>query len=297
MSSQLNIPNLPPVSDANKIDIQTIGQVIKNTFPKLLSDNPSDDIQYGIILGLLVKLNKLFDAGNNAGTDPLLFNLIMRSFYETSISIRFILNQLDSGVIKEFIIGDAMEYLQRLKSDLKTGVMKKEDFNSAKELLEKNLSYNQLRLTDLPGGYPKSWHPTKSYREMTESLDSTGEALAIYENFYSASSSLAHPSLTDIMRWHVTKFDETSPYIPNMHPMYLSDNSMKVVLYCTTLSTLIDLAISSKNEQLANSLTDIHNKLHINFNDRRDPFIQHTESIKTYANFWLQNYPDEQPIP
>lgn len=296
--SQPNHQNKPSVPLAKDAPITTayVNHYIKTTFEYIFQNaEHTGSIEHGIIMGLSVKLKKLYDSSYRLADerDMLAFSIILRSLYEVSVSLRYILLYLeDDETVKKFIIGDAMSVVYNLNGALRNGKMEKDQYSVEIETLKKHLEQHSISLSDIPKGLPKSWHPTKNLRDLAKLLDATGEALAIYDTFYSGSSQLAHPSLMDIMRWHVTKKDEESPYIPNEHPMYVGVDG-KVLVQCMCLVTLEILTASATEfSHLTNNVVLLHRKLHLTYNDEREPIVSYLASLQEYAKFWMQNYPD-----
>lgn len=292
---------LVPLSHIDKITTEQVDNATRGIFSALFdSVVPSKEIEHGIIIGLLVKAKKLYKFSYAAAdrNEMLTFNILLRSFYETSITLRYILAYLsDDDTIKKFIIGSVMSDLHSLKGDLKNEKINTDQYKQSVAILEASLSEHQVSLSDIPKGFPKSWHPTKTYREIAKSLDSSGEALGIYDSLYSATSLLAHPSMMDIMKWHVTKFDNDSPYIPNENNMYLEAEG-KVVLQCACLAMLEAVARSSDEcTDLIQPTANLHRNLHLTFNDKRgNQVVNYVESVQRYAEFWHKNYPENNDL-
>ena len=295
-SNERSLPFVPLAKNA-PITVEYVDYFVRSVFAEFLKATPEPEITHGILIGLITKAKKLYDAcsimvGHN---DILALSILLRSYYETTISIRYILRYLDDDkTIEKFIIGDAMGRLKANDDALKNEKINKEQHEFTKNSIEKSLEHESLLLKDIPRGYPKSWHPTKSYKDIARSLDETGEALGIYEALYSATSQLAHPSLADIMRWHVTKHDDKSPYIPNENKMYWHNDST-ILLGCISLAMLQDFALASDEfNNFAVPISTLHLEMHKTFNDQRPEIVTYIESLKKYADFWSLNYPEEK---
>ena len=293
-----NVTNpFPLLPEGAEITADTLNHAMQDLFNSILLDiGPSNDFKEGIILGLIVKFDKLYKSCITAinNSDLTAFNILIRSYYEITITIRYILSHLDEDdAVNKFIIGDAMESLRNLQNDLNNKNISKNTYQFEFEMLTRSLEDHGLSIKDIPSRYPKSWHPTLSYKDIAEKLDNTGESLSIYEILYSKTSTVAHPNLRDILKWHIKKFGEDKPYRPIMRDM-LNEEKSKVLLACTGLAAMEAIALSSEElseKSYYDKIRNLHYILHVTFNDNRDPYVKYFESVKNYAEFIIS--PDQ----
>lgn len=191
-----------------------------------------------------------------------------------------------------------MSELRNLQSSKKEANISKTQYKTERDRLNQRLEPYGLNIKDIPSCYPKSWHPTKSFKMIAKDLDTTGKALEIYSSLYAATSRFVHPSFDDVLKWHVTKYDENAPYLPNETRMYMPmqerNNGGKMLLMCITLSMHEAVSCSpytkTDNYTKKECIEKIHNNFHKNFNNTRSPMAWQTEGMLRYADFWMQNY-------
>ena len=99
MEQKLNIDGLnSPLVEKNSNNLEYVNQIVYQLFDDLIKDmQPSSDLLYGIILGLFVKCKKLYRSCNTLvdNDDTLAFLVILRSYYEATISLRYIVKHHD----------------------------------------------------------------------------------------------------------------------------------------------------------------------------------------------------------
>jgi|GEM_PF-1382818 hypothetical protein len=305
MEQKLNIDGLnSPLVEKNSNNLEYVNQIVYQLFDDLIKDmQPSSDLLYGIILGLFVKCKKLYRSCNTLvdNDDTLAFLVILRSYYEATISLRYIVKHHDhdhDDIEKQFIVANTMSELRNLQSSKKEANISKTQYKTERDRLNQRLEPYGLNIKDIPRGYPKSWHPTKSFKMIAKDLDTTGEALEIYSSLYAATSRFVHPSFDDVLKWHVTKYDENAPYLPNETRMYIPmqerNNGGKILLMCITLSMHEAVSCSpytkTDNYTKKECIEKIHNNFHKSFNDTRSQMAWQTEGMLRYADFWMQNY-------
>ncbi len=241
-------------------------QAIKDCIGLLEPDN---SIAYRACVGLMTRLWKLYGSISRAiqQNDGMASTILMRSFYETSLSLVYLLFHFKDDLFKEFVLTDAMrrrDLLDFLGSD-KSGVM-----GELVTRLEKSLKDDGYDETTLPKGHPGSWHRKISYRKMAVGL---GDIEAgVFSMAYGPSSRFVHPSWSEIMDWHLKESpDYMDMYVANLSAMPVNPISSTSMLICISLTTCeIYAQRFNEGEEMFDRFKQMHSTFHREFDSSQE---------------------------
>lgn len=224
----------------------------------------TDDKDDMIIMGLTWKLSKLHTTirSHVLQGDNMVMAILMRVFYETALTIRYLIRSGSEKNYKEFRKTDAIRKKQLVEYYRGSGQMNASQLSlfeaeTALRILQDGIDYTRLK-TNMKAG---SWHRNKSYFAMAKSFGKEDEEM--HTILYGGTSLFIHPSWTDVKTNLLAKDAETNLYSPNKDTSTPLQTHL-VILACQSLnvaSTLATLNITP-DSKLYESIEATHASLH-----------------------------------
>lgn len=214
-----------PTKNANERFVEVL-EYTKQAMQRCMELEPAGrSIGYRISVGLLVKMYKLFASviRNSSANDGLAALILLRVYYETSISLRYLLVNYEKELFLEFVLTDDMRTRDLIETYRRSSMFDTPGRERIRqELIEhllQDLSDPKEDIASLPKGYPKSWHRELSYAKMAESLEQASSS-GTFKIAYGRISKFVHPSWVDIRQNHLRLADvlpkSGEPYEPNL---------------------------------------------------------------------------------
>lgn len=224
---------------------------------------PTDDKDDMIIMGLTWKLAKLHGTIRSQALqgDNMAMAILMRVFYETALTIRYLIQSASSKNFAEFRKTDAIRKKQMVEYYRDSGQLDKSQLavyeaSVLLELQQDGIDYTKLK-TNMRSG---SWHRNKSYYAMAKFLGKESEE--IHALLYGGTSSMVHPSWTDVKANLLVKNNETNLYSINqdtgtpllVHLTILACQALTVASTIATLNIAPDAKLYKRIEKTHASL-------------------------------------------
>ena len=228
-----------------------------------------------ICLGLMVRLHKLGGAiiRNGKQGDGLTTMILVRSYYETSLTLVYLLANFTNELFDEFVLTDAMrrrDIADFYKKDLASeSPIKPKVTARAVSDLEKSIQADGYTIATLPKSRPTgSWHRSVSYARMASSLGDMAED--VFVTAYNMSSNFVHPSWSDIRHSHLKEYmlRPGDFFANNEHTSVESDLYIGFCV-CMGLSACSPYAQRfSEGGGQAKKFEDLHKAFHRDFNSQ-----------------------------
>jgi len=176
----------------------------------------SDSKGQKICLGLITKIYKLNRSISNCinSGDDYAMNVLVRPYYETAISLSYLLKNYKEKNFKEFMRTDAMRRRDMLEFFHNSPYFSSEDRVYWDVHTKNTIAEDGFVLEELPksktGG---SWYRGKTYEHMANNLGQ--EASTIYRMLYNMGSTAVHPSWSDIKQGHIKLNKSSNKFEPN----------------------------------------------------------------------------------
>lgn len=239
---------------------------------------PGNSRQYLINIGLMTKIRKLYRsvATNINNGDALAAHILMRSFNEAAISLRYLLMPRKPTrrrqKYNEFVKTDAMRRRDQIKDLKSDSIIEGMGFPGFRDAyiaqITKSIEEDKFEISSLPKPPPGgSWHQGKSYLAIAASLgDVSGSTFSM---LYSGQSNSVHPSWTEIKNNHIKPSDENpNLFIPDTNSTTIAFFAEYAVLICEGLKVCEDYMRYLINENRAEEIAQTHNTFHVRHTQR-----------------------------
>ena len=221
-----------------------------------------------ISMGLMTKLYKIFNSmmSNIERNDNTAALSMIRIYYETSLTIQYLLRFFKEEDFDEFMLTDAIRRRNLIKMYETSPIFKNDKYKKMKDehvkLLEKSIIDDGFKIEELPNKSPSSWHRKKSYLTFAKELGDIENA--VFYMSYTAGSSFIHPSWTDLKHHHLM----TDPKTKLIRPNKLVSRPTKEILSVIIDETLKCCAVYSgryRHGDYADRLKTMHTTFHKTF--------------------------------